>query len=111
MIASLPTNGQGFSVFKGGVPGAPGVLSSNEQFYSWLNDNLIGVIYKDAQCGNGICESPEEVKGVGEYGWYEQSVDMCCVAVACLLKFKLPRLKQNKVAVTMWLSYGASNNL
>lgn len=74
MIASLPTNGQGFSVFKGAVPGAPGVLSSNEQFYTWLNDNLIGVIYKDAQCGNGICEFPEEVKGVGEYGWYQPPV-------------------------------------
>jgi hypothetical protein len=53
------------------VSGAPGVLSSNEQFYSWINDNLISVIYKDAQCGNGICEFPEEVKGVGEYGWYQ----------------------------------------
>ncbi len=69
IISSLPPNGRGYSFFQGDVPGAPGVLSTNEQFYSWLTDSLIGVIYKDAQCGNGICESPEEVKGVGDYGW------------------------------------------
>ena len=68
-MASLPTNGAGSSIFHGSTPGTNGLLSTNDQFYSWLSQNVMGVLFKDAECGNGICESPEEVPGVGRFGW------------------------------------------
>ena len=68
MFTSLPTSGQGSSVFNAAVSGATGVLQSNDQFYSWLN-GTIQSIYSDAVCGNGVCDFPEETKGLGRFGW------------------------------------------
>ncbi len=68
-MASLPNNGAGSSLFHGNVPGTTGQLTTSDEFYTWLSQNVIAVLYKDAQCGNRICESPEEVPGVGRFGW------------------------------------------
>lgn len=70
VMMSLPNNGAGSNLFFGSVPGTTGQLTTNDEFYTWLNQSLLAVLYKDAQCGNGICESPEEVPGVGRFGWY-----------------------------------------
>ena len=69
-MASLPTNGAGSSFAHGSTPGTNGLISSNDEFYGWLQQSVIGALFKDAQCGNRICESPEEVPGVGRFGWY-----------------------------------------
>eukprot|EP00897_Mesotaenium_endlicherianum_P009263 jgi/Mesen1/8365/ME000464S07769 len=36
--------------------------------YSWLNDTIINTIYKDAECGDGVCSAPEEYPGFGTFG-------------------------------------------
>ena len=68
-MASLPTRGAGSSIFHGSVPGAIGLLDTNEDFCTWLNSTLLAVLYQDAVCGDGTCQSPEEVPGVGRFGW------------------------------------------
>jgi hypothetical protein len=68
-MADLPTNGAGSSIFHGSVPGTTGMLTRNDEFYTWLRESVLSVLYQDAECGNGICESPEEVPGVGRFGW------------------------------------------
>ena len=68
-MASLPTRGAGSSIFHGSVPGAIGLLDTNDDFYNWLNSTLLAVLYQDAVCGDGVCQSPEEVPGVGRFGW------------------------------------------
>jgi hypothetical protein len=72
-MASLPSNGAGSSFFNGGGPGSVGQLSTNEEFYAWLKSSVIDVLFQDAVCGDGVCDSPEEVPGVGRFGWYTTS--------------------------------------
>ena len=69
IMSSLPTGGEGSSIFHGSDPGATGLLNTNEDFYTWLNQSVLATLYVDAVCGNNICESPEEVPGVGRFGW------------------------------------------
>lgn len=67
-MQSLPVNGAGSSIFHGNTPGTTGILTTQDEFYAWL-EGVLGVLYKDAECGNGVCEAPEEVPGVGRFGW------------------------------------------
>jgi hypothetical protein len=67
-MLSLPLSGSGlFS--NGGGPGSTGLLSSNENLLTWLGESVIPVLFQDAVCGDGKCESPEEEKGYGRFGW------------------------------------------
>lgn len=69
IMGSLPTI-SATSFFNGGGPGSTGQLKTNADFYMWLNESVISLMFKDAICGDGICSSPEEVPGVGRFGWY-----------------------------------------
>jgi hypothetical protein len=68
-MALLPTNGAGASFFNNGGPGSVGQLSTNAEFYTWLKDSVIDILFQDSLCGDGVCNSPEEVAGVGRFGW------------------------------------------
>ena len=68
VMGSLPVT-QATSFFNGGGPGSTGQLTTNDEFYSWLNDTVIRTMFQDAVCGDGVCSSPEEVPAVGRFGW------------------------------------------
>ncbi len=78
LMLSLPLSGSGlFS--NGGGPGSTGLLSSNENFLTWLGESVIPVIFQDAVCGDGKCESPEEEMGYGRFGWFVlKFLPPCC---------------------------------
>jgi hypothetical protein len=67
-MGSLPTL-SATSFFNGGGPGSTGQLTTNDDFYTWLNESIINHMFHDAVCGDGVCSSPEEVPGVGRFGW------------------------------------------
>ena len=56
--------------FNGGGPGSTGLLSSNDEFFQWLNQSLISKVFVDAVCGDGHCDVPEETPAIGRFGWY-----------------------------------------
>ena len=103
IMASLPTGGAGSSIFHGSTPGTNGLLSSNDDFYNWLGQNVLSVLFQDAECGDGICESPEEVPGVGRFGWWANR----CVASNSLCSndvFTAPRIVDS-CRQTSWLPF------
>ncbi|CAI7891251.1 unnamed protein product [Closterium sp. NIES-53] len=52
-----------------GVSGAvTNTLSGPEDFYTWLNDTILQVVWKDPPCGNGVCERPLEFPAFGRFG-------------------------------------------
>jgi hypothetical protein len=69
-MGSLPIT-SGTSFFNGGGPGSTGQLTTNDDFYTWLNESIINLMFKDAVCGDRVCSSPEEFPGVGRFGWCE----------------------------------------
>lgn len=44
------------------------VFSGPSAIYNWINSSIIGVIYADPVCGDGICEQPQEFPGFGTAG-------------------------------------------
>jgi hypothetical protein len=69
-MASLPLNGAGVSFLNGGGPGSVGQLTTNDEFFQWFKGSVIDQLFQDAVCRDGVCDSPEEFKGVGRFGWY-----------------------------------------
>ncbi|CAI7758511.1 unnamed protein product [Closterium sp. NIES-54] len=52
-----------------GVSGAvTNTLSGPEDFYTWLNDTILQVVWKDPPCGNRVCERPLEFPAFGRFG-------------------------------------------
>ncbi|CAI5468334.1 unnamed protein product [Closterium sp. Yama58-4] len=43
-------------------------MNGPDDFYSWINDSIIQVVWKDPPCGNGICERPLEFEAFGRFG-------------------------------------------
>ncbi len=68
IMDSLPMHGAG-GPFNGGGPGSTGLLSSNEEFYQWLNESVISALFVDSVCGDGHCDVPDETPAVGRFGW------------------------------------------
>ena len=67
-MGSLPVQG-GASFFNGGGAGSTGRLTTSADFYGWLNGSIINTLFQDAVCGDGVCNTPEEVAAVGRFGW------------------------------------------
>ena len=87
VMGSLPTI-SATSFFNGGGPGSTGQLTTDSDFYTWFNETIIALMYQDAVCGDGVCSSPEEVPGVGRFGWSSPSVVIphipLCAVLYCL---------------------------
>ena len=66
VIEKLPTMGQGG--FQNTGPGSVGFLSSDADFYEWMDKALISQMFTDSVCGDGVCDSPEEYPGFGRFG-------------------------------------------
>jgi len=43
-------------------------LTRSDDFYDWLEGNLIDQVYTDPACGDGVCDSPDEFPGFGRFG-------------------------------------------
>ena len=66
VIEKLPTMGQGG--FQNTGPGSTGFLSSDKDFYAWMDKALVSQMFIDPVCGDGVCDSPEEYAGFGRFG-------------------------------------------
>jgi hypothetical protein len=69
IMSSIPTNGAQSSFLNGGGPGSTGILSTSEDFYTWLDRSVLSAVFQDEICGDGVCDSPEEQPGLGRFGW------------------------------------------
>ncbi|CAI6000572.1 unnamed protein product, partial [Closterium sp. NIES-65] len=54
-------------------------MNSPDDFYTWLNDSIIQVVWKDPPCGNGICERPLEFEAFGRFGCSADCGDLAAV--------------------------------
>lgn len=50
-----------------GLPG-DGRIVNTDQFYDWMQSDLVGRIFTDPICGDGTCEYPQEYAGFGRFG-------------------------------------------
>ena len=66
IMGNIPTYGAHSSFLNGGGPGSNGLLSTNDDFYNWIRNSVIAVVFQDATCGDGICSSLEEMPAVGD---------------------------------------------
>ncbi|GJP51052.1 hypothetical protein CLOM_g10222 [Closterium sp. NIES-68] len=55
-------------------------MSSPDDFYTWINDSIIQVVWKDPICGNGICERPLEFEAFGRFGCSADCGDLGAVS-------------------------------
>jgi hypothetical protein len=42
-------------------------ITRSDEFYDWL-EGLIGNVFSDPACGDGVCETPDEFPGFGRFG-------------------------------------------
>jgi hypothetical protein len=47
------------------LPEAASFVSGRKAFGSWLSDTVLANTFKDATCGNGLCEAPAEFPAYG----------------------------------------------
>jgi len=66
IISKLPNTGRG-GYFNSGT-GAVGVLSSSDDFYSFMSTALIEPVFTSPVCGDGTCDAPLEYPGFGRFG-------------------------------------------
>ncbi|CAI5508736.1 unnamed protein product [Closterium sp. Naga37s-1] len=63
-------------------------FASSSDFYTWLNNSIIQVIWSDPQCGDGTCTPPTEFPAVGRFGCAQdcgnaRNVTTVTVALRC----------------------------
>ena len=51
------------------MPLLAGSIGSDAQFYNWI-DQVVGDVFPDNVCGNGVCEGPGEYAGIGRFGCF-----------------------------------------
>eukprot|EP00897_Mesotaenium_endlicherianum_P009133 jgi/Mesen1/8248/ME000445S07401 len=59
---------QTVSTHKQLLPDNTFLFQNADDIYSWINDTILQNIYRDPDCGNGICSYPEEFPGFGRFG-------------------------------------------
>eukprot|EP00960_Hanusia_phi_P057985 763734-Hanusia_phi.AAC.1 len=66
IIGQLPTLGTGG--YTNSNVGAAGMLTSSDDFFTWLSSAVISNVFTDPVCGDGTCDAPDEYPGFGRFG-------------------------------------------
>lgn len=72
-VESSIMNGVVKKIPNGGGAGAfatteDSLLPTDDDFYAWMKEAVVGAFFRDTVCGDGICDTPEEYQGFGRFG-------------------------------------------